>query len=451
MRLRRNRFRPCLERLEDRDTPSNFSVNFSGLTHTLTIVGDNQNNSLTVQGVAADVTKFILSSPTDTFNQLAGPFTSPSGVRNIAIRMLAGDDSVTFGNTVPIDLKGNLSINGGDGANSVTATDLTVEKNFSITNGKNTSGTDDTTLTNLSVGGSLTINNKAGDTSTSITRNSAGISTIGGNLSITNGTGEDQNDIHDMNVGGNVTINNGHGNAQTGLAGYTWFYNFNNTGYRAQIKGNYTVSYLDGNVSSYDGIWDTEVHGDVTFHHGSGSATTNFDGFVTSLPVIIRGNLTMTGSGANTVTIGTQYKHTGLILNKNLTVTTGAAADTLTFNNLEVGGITKLAQGDGNNTVTIDDSVFVGSFTLTTGSGNDQVFLDHTAGTSAPTIFEAPVFISQGAGADFVARDGTTDANQEIIALSTFVIHYGGNAGDSTSYNTSQEIFPFGGSIQWVP
>jgi hypothetical protein len=451
MSLCRHHFRPRLERLEGRDTPSNFTVSFSGLTHTLTIVGDSANNSLTVQGDAGDATKFHLSSASDTFNHNPGPFDSPSGVKNITIQMLAGDDSVTFGNTVPIDLKGNLSISGGDGAKSVTATDLKVEKNFSITNGKNTSGTDVNTLLNLTVGGSLTINNGTGDTSTSIYRDSAGISTIGGNLSITNGAGEDHNSIYDTNVGGNVTINNGHGNAQTGLAGYTWFFNVNNTGYRAQIKGNYTVSYLDGNVSSYDGIWDTEVHGNVTFNHGSGSATTNFDGYQTALPVIIRGNLTLTGSGANTVTIGTQYNHTGLILDKNLTITTGAAADTLTFNKLEVDGITRLDQGNGNNTATIDDSVFVGKFTLTTGSGNDQVFLDHTAGTSAPTIFEAPVLISLGAGADFVARDGTADANQEIIALSTFVIHYGGNAGDSTSYNTAQEIFPFGGSIQWIP
>ena len=451
MTPRCHHFRPRLECLEGRDTPSNFTVNFSVLTHTLTIVGDNANNSLTVQGDAGDPTKFHLSSPSDTFNHNPGTFDSPSGVKNITIQMLGGDDSVTFGNSVPIDLKGNLSVSGGDGANSVTATDLKVEKNFSITNGKNTSGTDVNNLVNLTVGGSLTISNGAGDTSTIIARNSAGVSTIGGSLSITNGAGEDHNNIYDTNVGGNVTVNNGHGNAQSGLAGFTWFYDFNNTGHPAQIKGNYTVTYLDGNVSSYDGIWDTAVHGNVTFNHGSGSATTNIDGFVTSLPVIIQGNLTMTGSGANTVTIGTEYQHTGLILGKNLTVTTGAGDDKLTFNKLDVGGITTLAQGNGNNTFTVDDSVFIGKFTLTTGSGNDQVFLDHTTGTSAPTIFEGPVLINQGAGIDSAVRDGTTDANQELICLSTFVIHYGGNGGDSSSFNFSQEIFPFGGFIQWVP
>src|SRR5262249_51372433 len=130
----RRHFRPRLERLESRDTPSNFTVSFSVLTHTLTIVGDSANNSLTVQGDAGDLTRFHLSSPSDTFNGNPGTFDSPSGVKNITIRMLGGDDSVTFGNSVLIDLKGNLSINGGDGSNSVTATKLKPEKNLSILN-----------------------------------------------------------------------------------------------------------------------------------------------------------------------------------------------------------------------------------------------------------------------------------------------------------------------------
>jgi hypothetical protein len=50
-------------------------------------------------------------------------------------------------------------------------------------------------------------------------------------------------------------------------------------------------------------------------------------------------------------------------------VITGAAADTLTFNHLDVRGATTLLLGNGDNSVTIDDSAFVGKFTLTTGSG----------------------------------------------------------------------------------
>jgi hypothetical protein len=261
MSPRRSCFRPRLERLEGRDTPSNFTVSYSGLTHTLSVTGDSANNSLQVDGVAGNATKFALSSPSDTFNHKAGPFTTPTGVRNITIRTLGGNDSVTFNNAVPIDLKGNLSITGGDGDTSVSATDLKVEKNFSI-------------------------------------------------------------------------------------------------------KG------------------------------------------------------------------------------------TGAAADTLTFNKLEVSGATTLLLGNGDNSVTIDDSAFVGKFTLTTGSGNDSVSLDHTAGTSAPTIFVGPVLISQGTGNNSLATAGFDDANEELICLSTFVVHHGASA--VWFHNDSQALFPFGGSIQWV-
>jgi hypothetical protein len=253
-----------LESLEGRDTPSNFTVTFSAVSHTLAITGDSANNSLTVQGDAGDPTKFQLASSSDTFNHKPGPFNSRSGVKSITIRLLGGDDSVTFMNTVPIDLKGNLSINVGDGVNSVSATDLKVEKNFSITYGIHASG----------------------------------------------------------------------------------------------------------------------------------------------------------------------------------------AADTLTFDKLEVGGATTWLLGDGDNSVTIDDSVFVGKFTLTTGSGNDSVSLDHTAGTSLPTIFVGPVLINQGAGNNSLATAGFDDANEELICLSTFVVHHGASA--VWFHNDSQAIFPFGGSIQWV-
>jgi hypothetical protein len=189
--------------------------------------------------------------------------------------------------------------------------------------------------------------------------------------------------------------------------------------------------------------------GSLTINNGSGPATTSFDGNQASLPVVIGGNLTLTGSGANTVTAGSDFQHPGLMVGKNLTVATGAAADTLTFKKLEVGGTTTLLLGDGDNAVTIDDSAFVGRFTLTTGSGNDSVSLDHTANTSAPTIFVGPVLIVQGAGNNSLARAGFDDANEELICLSTFVVHHGASA--VWFHNDSQDIFPFGGSIQWVP
>jgi hypothetical protein len=324
-----------------------------------------------------------------------------------------------------------------------------VEKSFSITNGTNAAGSDRNDLVNLMVGGSLTINNGAGDTDTKIHRSSSDLSTVGGNLSITNGSGFDSNFINDMNVGGNFTINNGHGDTQ-GRAGNTLLFNLPPGGSRSIVKGSFTLSYLDGDVVSPDSFTDMEVLGNATFNNGTGSATTSFDGNNIPLPDLIRGNLTVTGSGANTVTVGTAFHHTGLVVGKNLTITTGAAADTLTFNKLEVGGATKLSLGNGNSSVTIDDSVFTGAFTLTTGAGIDVVKLDTTAGSSAPTLFERPVLIAQGAGNDQVVRAGGGDANQELIVLSTFVIHHGAGNDTDTVGPAGHEVFPFGTSILWV-
>jgi hypothetical protein len=449
MTARRRHYCPHLECLEGRDTPSNLTVSFSAMTHTLTVVGNSAGNTLTVQGVAADPTRFTLFSPSDTFNGGAGPFTTPTGVRNITIRLLGGNDTVTISNAVPIDLKGNLSINGGSGANSVTTTDLTVEGNFSIINGTNASGQDANQFQRLTVGGSLTINDGTGDSLTRFSRDSVGVSAIGGNLSITNGSGSDDTRIIDMNVGGSVTINNGRGNEQTRSAGVTQITNrFNqfNTGARGQIRGNVSVSYLDGD--SVNLIEDTDIHGNATFNHGPGSATTMIDGNFTALPVVVRGSLTFAGTGANTIEVGNGLGRTGLIVGRNLTVTTSAAADTLYFNKLEVDGATRFVLGDGNNSVGIDDSLFAGAFTLTTGAGNDQVSLDPNPGAPGPTTFGGRVLIVQGAGADQVVRAGTSAASM-LIVLDTFVIHHG-TGRDETLITPGHEIFLFGGLIQYV-
>ena len=434
--------RPRIECLESRIAPSNIFVAVAG--HTLNVTGDSAGNQLTIQG-DADPTLFHLSSAGGSINGLFFPFTTPTGITSISIKLLGGDDSVSFGNTVHIDLMGSLTIDGGDGANSVTTTDLKVEKNFSITNGTNIGGTDTNALTNLSVGGALTIKNGNGDSSTTIGRTAAGISTILGNLSITNGSGRDTNQIEDTNVGHNVTITNGHADFFM-VAGLTKIYNAVNASSRSLIGGNVSVTYLDGNTAQYDGIWDTEILGNVTFNHGTGAFTTYFDGFKTSVPVVIRGNLTMKGTGGNDVTAGAHDMKTGLIVGKSLSITSGSGPDALIFNKLEVGGATKLLLGDGGNAATIDDSTFIGTFALTTGAGTDAVNLDTTAGTSSATIFEKPVVIKLGAGSDSVQLAGFDDANQSLIIYSSFVIH----PGDGSFFplqNPAKEFFPFGGGI----
>ena len=83
------------------------------------MTGDDANNDVAFVVSREDPTRLILTS-TGTINNSSSPYTGPIGVTNVAIRMLGGDDSVLFSNKFPIHLAGNLSISGGDGANTVT-------------------------------------------------------------------------------------------------------------------------------------------------------------------------------------------------------------------------------------------------------------------------------------------------------------------------------------------
>jgi hypothetical protein len=156
----------------------------------------------------------------------------------------------------------------------------------------------------------------------------------------------------------------------------------------------------------------------------------------------------MKGTGSNTVSIGDNNLKTGLIVDKNVSITSGLSADSVTVNRLLVGGNTSFLLGDGTNTTKIDDSVFAGTFTLTTGKDADTINLETTAGSSAPTIFGKAVLIKEGAGVDHFNREGSNDANQAIYVYSTFVIHGASDLGDTESFYSGKEFFPFFTSIQ---
>jgi hypothetical protein len=426
MRSRTHSVRPYVDRLEARELPAaNLSVSFAA--GTLTIVGDANDNDVTVKGDANSQTHFTLTS-TGTINGQPSPFSTPAGVKNLVFKMGDGNDTVSFDPTVPITVQGSVSVNGGTGVNTVTASQLTVGKNLSVANSAQSAGTDLVVLYDLSAGGNVTIRNAAGNTATYIERDSAGVSTIKGSVSVTNGTGQDTFIMTDTNVNGTVTVHNGHGDA-SGVAGFSDIYNFYNSAFRSVIGGNLTVSYLDGSATYYDGLWDTEVLGNVTLNHGSGAFKTNMDGYVTNVPVRIHGNLTITGTGANSVAFGTNDTYgngSGLIVGKKFTLTSGGGtAETVSFKNFQAGGDTSLILGDGGNTVTIDDSYFGGRFTLHSGAGADTFYLETTAGTSSATEFRKAVLVNLGTGNDFaeVAYNGNPpDAGQEVVAWSTFVV-----------------------------
>src|SRR5262249_31689081 len=81
-----------------------------------------------------------------------------------------------------------------------------------------------------------------------------------------------------------------------GRGGAVEIYNQANVNSRSQIRGSVLVSYLDGNTDLDDVLADAEVGGNVTFAHGPGSFRTDIDARQTTLPVIVRGNLTVGGA-----------------------------------------------------------------------------------------------------------------------------------------------------------
>ena len=82
--------------------------------------------------------------------------------------------------------------------------------------------------------------------------------------------------------------------------------NFYNTSFRSVVRGSVSVSYLDGNGSLGDGLFDVEVGGNVSFQHGSGFFTTYFEQNVTAFPVLVRGNVTVAGTSLAHLNVGTQ-------------------------------------------------------------------------------------------------------------------------------------------------
>ena len=426
-----------IELLEERIAPA---VLVNTLGHKLVVKGDNSGDTIQIDGV--------VGSPTD-FTVTAGAAVSHvTGITDIAITLGNGNDSVVFSNgAAPISISGSLVIDGGAGGKSVIGNGVTIGKNLMVSYGNAGTGANHLTgFTNTTIEGNLTVHEGAALASeVYMTRASAGDSTIQGNVNITNGIGQSVSIFQDMNIGGNVTITNGPAatsGANAGDAGDTQFYNTFNTTTLSVIKGNVDISYKSG-VINYDGIWDADVLGNVTINHGSGQAFTHFDGDGTHLADIIRGNLSLTGTGQSIVAIGTGNSDTGLILGGALKIASGNGGDVLTISKLTVGGTTSIAVGDGSNTTTIDDSVFAKAFNFRDAKGTDTIRIDTTSGTTLPTVFEQAATIVTGTGGAAAVTLGGASAGEMVYAYSTFEVdELGGGVTNSTDI-----IFPFGGAV----
>ncbi len=411
-----------LEGLEDRSNPAG-TVTGSFAAGTWTLIGDAQANDITINPTATSG-QFTVAGNLTT---VAG-VTNPSGVNRIVVKLGAGDDTVEINDTgTEGALAGNLAVFGGAGANSVDISDMRIGKNVTVLNGTNTTGADSFSLEDSRVFGKVTLQNGDGDTDTSFYRNSAGYNFVGFGVTIINGAGEDSSYINDTHVVGDIVVRNGLPDAAND-AGYFEIYNSLNTTTRAIVRGHITVEYLAGSID-YDGIWDTEVTGNVTFRHGTGTAETYFDGYSVNLPVVIRGNLTIIDQGPSLVDIGTQYLHTGLVIGGTLTIQTGSGADLLRLHNLKVSAATTIATGGGIDTISVDSSTFR-RFTLATQGGADVVNIDTQPDFG--TQFLGDVVIGLGAGNDTLTLGAAGDATRRVEFLRP-PSFYGGADNDTIS------------------
>lgn len=426
----RQSFRPRVEVLEDRYTPAG-TVTGSFSLGTWTLIGDSAANDITINPTATP-NKFVLIGNSTT----VADDINPSGVKNIVIKFFAGDDEVTFNNMATrAVLAGSLTINGGKDANDVFINNATIRKNVAVVNGTNTSGADDFEVGDSIIKGKVFIRNGDGNTNTVFRRNSAGVSSIG-SLTVVNGAGEDGDSLFDTSVAGSVVFRNGLPGAGN-QAGYLEIYNSNNTAGRSVIGGNLKVSFKAGLIDiGVTAITDIEVRGNVIFDCGTSTAEIPFDGQNVIQPALIRGNLTVNGTGPLSVTVGFYDEGTGLIVGKNLTITTGAAANTLRLYHLRVNGATRISTGGGIDTVLIDDSLFFGplpsalipfAFRLFTGGGADEVYIENDAQPST-TQFGRTALISMGAGGDTLSLGATATPTQLVELFDR--VRFDGGADD---------------------
>jgi hypothetical protein len=412
-----------LERMEGREVPANLTVTFAPATHTLTVVGDEAANDVVITGDLFDPTGMTVSSPTDVINGSAVSVTVLYGVYNLDVRLGGGDDRLTLGGTpaspdLPVILAGRLSINGGDGANTVIGTRLRVDRGATIVNG---AGYDWTDLSDVLFRGSLTVQNGAGGSQVSVYRTSPGAAAINGSVRVTNGAGADFTFVSDLTAGGGVSVRNG-APAPGGSAGAFVLGNYWNTT-QSQVHGGVSASFAGGN--GYVAVGDVEVGKGVALAYGAGSFITTVDGSVTGRPTTVWGGLTVSGTGRQSVSLGTGGSSFGLEVGGNLSVTTGGQTDTLNLYRARVGGSTGLRLGDGGNLVRVDDSVFTGAFGLTTGTGADNILVDTLPGTTSPTTFRGPGTIREGAGVDTLTLGGVADPGQLVEVRAPVVIHHG--------------------------
>jgi hypothetical protein len=422
------RFRPTLESLECRLTPSS-NITTSLMGGNLTITDNVAANVTLSQPAANEIT--ITTAAGTTINGQTGPVTISGVTGNLNVNLGAGNDSLTFDLSQTSFAVGSVSITGTTGNKTVTtSTDGTTTNNFLTVNGNYDenfgNGSEFTKLDQFSVKGNMNFQHANGSAAVFLGVDSGNLgtlfNTVTGNLTAENvtpmgtvGSGADVDALEETNVGGNITALMGTGNA-TGFAGWTTVGSLSNSS--VTVGGNVNIVGTSGFLAFGDVANDGEevsnanIAGNVTMNLGSGAGNTALFGDGASASSTSAQNVTILGTGAHdAVTIGPSTVSGNLVV-----ALLGQGGNSISVDDTSVAGNTALTASGGGNSIAIDNqipgSTFGGSVTILTGGTNNILEINsHSQGSPGTTTFDGPVLADLGAGNDtlILAEAGKVD------------------------------------------
>ncbi|MFO0845413.1 MAG: hypothetical protein U0797_24020 [Gemmataceae bacterium] len=404
MNFRKTR-RLALSRLEDRTTPS---VSVTLVSGTLTIRGDNLSNNLLVSEAAPG--KFTVTNNTKT----VGTFS----FSNLNVLMGNGADTVEL--KVATALTGNVTIQTGNGTDSVTTANSTLGSRvggdvlINLGLGGNRPGVNydqDVSWENVNIGGNLTVLGPTGNGAELV---SLEATRIGKSVSVTNiyqtGLGDPDDAARAVTVGADLSVNNVQ----------------KNTDSRTDTPFTFGGNGLTLNSG-------TAVNRHLNYTGGNGIDRVFLPAGTSGTPVTIGGNVTVNVGGGvnNSLVLGTGS--VGADVGGNLTFYGGVGIDRFIMDSgSTVNGNVYLSLGEGNNQV-FGDSIGLG----VSGPFNPEG--DATVGGSVTVLL--------GNGDNFIGTYGIDPSTLSVGGNLSIRVGNGNNTGgdalgpgDITLFNTALTV-----------
>jgi hypothetical protein len=388
--MKRQKYSPVLEMLEDRLTPS-LTISTDAFGNLAVTGTPDFNAGTTSQPVAVIETAANTYQIQENGNPLATVYAPGSVSINFSQSSLDDTINIALGGN---SIGGNLSITDGAAGNNTLnlgsdAAAGNIGGNLSVTNINTITTTGAATYT---TGGNFSIQNALKNRPFSFV---PGPLSVGGNLSVSAGNGGDTTTLNaTTTIGGNLFASFGNGNnALTVPAGAT-------------VGGSFT--YLGGSGGdsvTLDGTVGRNVYANLG---AAGTTATTQNSFTQSVAAVYGSNLTILGGiGGNTITLGgltagSAYFNlgsTGSVANNEntwtfsagaaidgsaITYIGGAGLDNATFNGTTASSHAYFNLGAGNDSFTLGPATNLAFLYIDFGAGTDS--FTNNAGATAPPL-----------------------------------------------------------------